>query len=174
MAGTNFQTAAGAWSSSNVLATANQFNFMGTVGNVFELFDVNLVEGSFAVPFVLPDFISELILCQRYFEKSYDYYVRHGTAISNGMVGVGSPTGTGITNFYPAVFFKVKKRTMPTMSMWSGTGVANQFSTVIGGSNSFPTVGVVNVTDNGFILANSGTATAAGVFCHYVADARMV
>ena len=37
-------------------ATANQFNFMGTINNVFELFDVSLTEGTVAPPFQLPDY----------------------------------------------------------------------------------------------------------------------
>ena len=33
---------------------------MGTVGNVFELFDVCLTEGTVAPPFEVPDYASEL------------------------------------------------------------------------------------------------------------------
>ena len=41
---------------------------MGTGGNVFELFDVSLTEGSVAPPFQVPDVVSELALCQRYYQ----------------------------------------------------------------------------------------------------------
>ena len=55
------------WQAGNFFSTTNQFNFMATGGNVFELFDVSLTEGTDAPPFVVPDLISELAACQRYF-----------------------------------------------------------------------------------------------------------
>src|SRR6185436_5646431 len=47
-AGTTFQQAAGSWDINNAVGSSSQFNFMGTVGNIFELFDVSLTEGSVA------------------------------------------------------------------------------------------------------------------------------
>jgi len=67
MCGSSFQFAANTWTAGNLGATANQFNFMGTNGNVFELFDVSLTEGPVAPPFTVPDYASELIACQRYY-----------------------------------------------------------------------------------------------------------
>jgi len=69
MAGSTTQTAANAWTAGQFTATSNQFNFMGTGGNTFELFDVSLTEGSVAPPFVMPDYASELAACKRYFQK---------------------------------------------------------------------------------------------------------
>ena len=68
MCGTTYQQAAGSWGTvSFAIASGNQFNFMGTVNNVFELFDVSLTEGTVAPPFVVPDYASELAACKRYF-----------------------------------------------------------------------------------------------------------
>lgn len=69
MAGTTFQQVAGSWGTVNAIGSANQFNFMGTVNNVFELFDVSFTEGSIAPPFQVPDYASELALCKRYVLK---------------------------------------------------------------------------------------------------------
>ena len=49
--------------------SSNQFNFIGTNGNIFELFDVSLTEGTVAPPFVVPDYPSELAACQRYYYR---------------------------------------------------------------------------------------------------------
>jgi hypothetical protein len=70
MTGATYQTPAGAWVAGQFFATANQFNFMGTAGNVFELFDVGLYEGSLAPAFQVPDYASEMAICQRYFCSS--------------------------------------------------------------------------------------------------------
>jgi hypothetical protein len=70
MAGTTYQMAANTWSANaNGFATSSQFNFMGTNGNVFELFDVSLTEGTVAPPFQVPDYASELAACKRYYQK---------------------------------------------------------------------------------------------------------
>jgi len=66
MCGTTYQGAANTWQAGNLLATSNQFNLCAATGNTFELFDVGLYEG-LAPPFVVPDYASELALCQRYF-----------------------------------------------------------------------------------------------------------
>ena len=69
MAGSSFQKTAGAWGTdgSAIYASSNQFNFMGTLSNVFELFDVQLVEGGACPSFRLPEHDQELRKCQRYF-----------------------------------------------------------------------------------------------------------
>ena len=69
MAGTSNQIAANTWTAGTAVGTASQFNFLGTGGNTFELFDVSLTEGSVAPPFVVPDYASELAACQRYYWK---------------------------------------------------------------------------------------------------------
>lgn len=69
MAGSTFQQAAGSWGTADAIGSSNQFNLMATVGNVFELFDVGLYEGNVAPPFQVPDYPSELALCQRYWQK---------------------------------------------------------------------------------------------------------
>jgi hypothetical protein len=69
-AGVNTLTPAGAYAASPLLITGQtdgtvmsvEFN-AGTLGNV------GLYEGSVALPFVVPDFASELALCQRYWAR---------------------------------------------------------------------------------------------------------
>lgn len=69
VAGSGLHAAANSWVAVNAIASSNQFNFMGTNGNVFELFDVALTEGTVAPPFVMSDYASTLRDSQRYWEK---------------------------------------------------------------------------------------------------------
>jgi hypothetical protein len=69
MAGTTFQQAANSWGTANALGSPNQFTFMGTLSNVFELFDVSLTEGTVAPTYQVPDYTSEILLCKRYYQK---------------------------------------------------------------------------------------------------------
>ena len=85
MTGTTYQQAAGSWGTVNAYGSANQFNFMGQTASPFELFDVSLTEGTVAPPFQLPDYASELALCQRYWQRLLSYllsgYTNAGGAV---------------------------------------------------------------------------------------------
>jgi hypothetical protein len=97
--GSTFQQAAGSWGAANAIGSSNQFNFMGTTGNVFELFDVGLYEGAAAPVFQVPDYVSEFVSCRRYFRMS-------------AAEGAGTPSTT-------TVFFFVKHegmRVAPTVA----------------------------------------------------------
>jgi hypothetical protein len=74
---------AGSWGTVAAVGSASQFNFMSIMGNVFHLYDVSLTEGSVAPPFVVPDYISELAACQRYYRQT-----RTGTGIAYSIYAV--------------------------------------------------------------------------------------
>ena len=111
MCGSTFQLAANTWTAGNLIATSSQFNFMGTINNVFELFDVSLTEGSTAPPFVVPDYASELAACQRYYQK----YV--GVLVSG--------YGAAGANQFDTYLIRPSMRTTPTGSV---TGTAPVYS----------------------------------------------
>lgn len=106
MAGTTYQHAPNTWAniSAAPIASSNQFNFMGAISNVFELFDVSLTEGTAAPAFRVPDYFSELALCQRYFVPLYQ-----------GAMFGGGTVRTGGTSFYGSVTSPVEMRAAPTI-----------------------------------------------------------
>lgn len=114
MCGSTFQTTAGIWTAGNFVGSANQFNLLGTNGNVFELFDVGLYEGAVAPAFQLPEFASELVLCQRYFEAS-------GKGPAVPLCSAYAYNTTVVMGLYP---FKAEKRVAPT---FSAAGVASDY-----------------------------------------------
>lgn len=107
MAGTTYQQTAGSWSTGNVVGSSNQFNFMGTNSNVFELFDVGLYEGEAAPAFQVPHYAQELRKCMRYYETGTEPYSYLGGALT-------------ATAAYDSIKFMVTKRTTPTMSFSAG------------------------------------------------------
>ncbi|WP_028136148.1 hypothetical protein [Bradyrhizobium japonicum] len=104
MGGTTYQGAGSSWQASSLVATSNQFNLFGTVGNVFELFDVGLYEGATAPSFQLPEYASELALCQRYF-----------VPIATNAIFGGGTLRTGGTSGYGVVALPVPMRILPTI-----------------------------------------------------------
>jgi len=87
-AGSNYTTTAGSWGGTLYRAPTGQTSIMGSTSNVFYFTGVQLEVGSVATGFDYRDFGRELILCQRYFEKSFSYSVP---------VGSGS---TGVQTFF--------------------------------------------------------------------------
>lgn len=117
MAGSSFVQSPNAWSAAaSVFATSNQFNLMATVGNVFELFDVGLYEGSAAPGFQLPDYQAELRRCQRYyFQTAANEYLPMSGTLLNGAT-------SGKFSSMPA---PVTMRTDPAVSLGASAVVTN-------------------------------------------------
>lgn len=108
MGGSSFFGTVGSWAAASAPISTNQFNLLGTLSNIFELFDVSLSEGIAAPPFIVPDFATELVKCQREYEKSTFNYQSVSGATLNRAFQVNTP-------------FKVSKRAVPTMSLSSTT-----------------------------------------------------
>lgn len=165
--GTTYQTSANTWQSGNYLATSNQVNFLGTISNTFILTSVQLELGAIATPFEYRSFQEELSLCQRYYEKSYDYTTFAGAVASAGQVigmrGNGAGTGTA--------FYKVTKRTALTPVVYSpATGASGNVRNANTGTDQAATI-----NGNGMqsFTAYSASASISDIyFFNWVADAE--
>jgi hypothetical protein len=146
MCGTTKQGVANAWTATgNPIATANQFNFMGTVNNVFELFDVGLYEGNVAPPFMVPDYASELALCKRYWQKL------GGSAAAEVYLSSYTTAGTGAAQ---TLGYPVEMRAIPTALIVGSWTLFNA---------SAPTLNGVGSKSLGFNIV----ATATGALSAY-------
>jgi len=69
------------------------------------------------------DFGRELEICQRFFEKSYNYSVAPGSSSAYGVLTVN---GVNIDGTYiPGFLYRTRKRAIPTVTIYSSTGVLN-------------------------------------------------
>ena len=107
MAGTTYQQAAGSWGTGDVVGSPNQFNFMASTSNTFQLFDVSLTEGSVAPPFMVPDYASELALCKRYWRILYANMGRLRWNVSN--------ISTGATQSFRMIKSEMRHLATPTL-----------------------------------------------------------
>jgi len=96
-AGTDLQATADTWQSGTYIATSNQVNMMDSASNMFHLAQVKLEIGSEATEFSRTGntIQEELVLCQRYFFKTYDQEFRPGYVGENGGSIYGRSSGTG-------------------------------------------------------------------------------
>ena len=161
--GANYQHAPNAWLSGDSQGSPNQFNFMGTVNNVFELFDFGMYEGNVAPPFMVPDYESEWVACRRYYNKIVN---PAATAQGNGSTVLS----------YVNIPFPVPMRVTPTVSLVGNISFGNATSAppaisvnaaIWGGSDNI----VVNLNSNG--TAPNGTYSTSGSAGAFVLNARL-
>ena len=137
--GSNFATA-GSWVSGNKYdGVSGQTNFFATTGNIIHITGVQLEKGLVATTFEVRPYATELALCQRYYQKTYNM----GTAPGTSVAGVGAIVVTASSStIVPGVQFRATMRAAPTIVMY------NPYST---------TSGVIGIYSNGF---DTGAATA--------------
>ena len=117
----------------------------GTAGanDFFEITGVQLEEGSVATPFERRPFGLELQLCQRYYEKSFDLDIAPGPAGTSANHTKGRQItvtyGDGGGNHNVSTFYKVVKRSNPTVKIWNnlGSGGAQVFQGSYTGGASY-------------------------------------
>jgi hypothetical protein len=141
MAGATYQTAGvNAWTGgTNLFAGTTQFNFMGTNGNVFELFDVGMYQ-NVAPSFQAAEYTTDLLACMRYYRKTTGEPATEPTLYGYGDVGAS----VGICICYP-----VPMRVAPSANIsgtWATNGTAVQ-PTIAGSNNASYSIFVTsNVT----------------------------
>ena len=107
-------------------------------GATFELTGVQLEVGPQATPFEHLSFGEDLILCQRYFYKTYNYNDAPGTADFTGTIHGRNYDGASARSDNPInVIFPTRMRADPTITWYAGDGQSNRYSTGAGayGSN---------------------------------------
>ena len=70
--GSTYSGTAGAWAGSNLISATGAVSVLGTLNATWYITGVQLESGSTATDFERRPFATELSLCQRYYEKSFD------------------------------------------------------------------------------------------------------
>jgi hypothetical protein len=175
-------TSNNAWSTvgSNYFGVTGTTKLASTAGATFYITGVQLEKGSTATQFEFRSFATELALCMRYFERSYDYGENtYSGEIMKGIASFGSPhiNAGASTNQMVAYMklFLVPKRTQPTMTGYSLTnGVAGKWRRYYTGVSPADDQ---NVTFNNISTTGAEVNVASGGNCnvvlgHWVANAE--
>jgi hypothetical protein len=123
---------------------------LGQQSGTFDIAQVQVEAGSVATPLEVRPIGTELALCQRYFQKTYDLNTVAGTDLTSNPRGfVQGPINTSGSQAYAPLVYNlpVRMRAAPTLSYWDYAGNSQRFST-------FPTTSISR-TDNVNILNSS-------------------
>ena len=104
----------------------------------FEITGLQLEVGAQATAFEHRSFGEELLLCQRYFCKSYDIGTAPATATFVGAIhGRNYDASSGRSANPIFVYFVSRMRAQPTMTFYAGDGQSNKYSTgsTVGGTD---------------------------------------
>lgn len=147
MFGGTVTTSLNTWIVGNATNISNTANPFDTVGGNFAITGVQLEAGSVATPFEHRLFGQEMLLCQRYYEKSYDYDEYAG-AISNAGVHQ-SVASNSYSLSCGSVRFVTQKRTRPSVTFYSpqdgAAGVMGEYNS----ANAFIANRAVALATNG-------------------------
>jgi hypothetical protein len=126
---------AGSWYNGTALGATGQTNVLGTNGATFYVTGVQVEKSSTASSFEFRSYGTELALCQRYYEKSYDITTTPGSTPSNNE-GVWLFRGSGVdSRDYVSFQYKQSKRASPTVTIYSVTGASGFFRSAEGSTN---------------------------------------
>ena len=133
----------------------------------FQLAQVQVEKGSVATDFEVRPIGEELSLCQRYFEVTYDTAPStwSGDHYYDGVMQV-----YGSSNYIPGQRFSVKKRTSPTVTIYTKTGTSGQI-TYNGTSTASVSSTIVN--SHHINRLSIGGTSSTNAFLIYEADAEL-
>lgn len=170
--GSTYSGTAGAWSATpSLYSVTGAVNVMGTLNATWYVTGVQLEVGSVATPFERRDYGRELIMCQRYYFKTYNQSVVPNTSTPTGCIGgiAYSTSAISITTRWP-----VGMRATPTGTVISQTGT-NGSVTAPGGANVGSGFICDQLGDSGMLAVISGSGLTSGSFyyCHLTASAEL-
>ena len=175
--GSSKQIAPGSWQAVDANAATGCTSIVGTSGATLYLTGMQVEVGTQATPFDWRPFTTELQLCQRYYQKSYDIGTVPGTASFNGMIGF-TVYGSGSCLYY--VPYRVSMRPSGSVTFWDAAGNVSKISNFNANAwaNNTGTNAVTNVGENSWGLnygvggANPWT-TGQPALIHYAASAEL-
>lgn len=166
---------AGVWSSSPNFGCGSPVNGIASNGNIFAITGVQLEAGTTATAFEQRLYGTELALCQRYYEKSYDQAVVPGSANRVFVLGPYSQGSSTTSELGNGMSFKVEKRAAPSITLYDGAGASGKCSRLAAGVswNDGSTVAVDSTSTSSVRVYSSSGASAQVALCHFTASAEL-
>jgi hypothetical protein len=142
---------------------------LGHQSGTFDIAQVQVEAGPVATPFERRPIGTELALCQRYYEKTFNVDTAPANNLGNGIGEVfftGPFDGGGFSpNLYAHYLWKTTKRATPIVTFFNcRANVADTFTSYAGAinANTTPVVEFINTNGIGFVIQRANATLAAG------------
>jgi len=172
--GSNYKGTANTWANADYRggATGTQ-SICATSGATWQITGVQLEKGSTATSFDYRPIGTELALCQRYFEKSYDQGTAPATNTTTGTFNFsGASEGNG--NVIVPIQYSTK-RTAPTLTGYLAAGTSGSWNYERSGSSTTGSITFDRTSDreSRAYIAVGSNFVAAYVYGHWIASAEL-
>ena len=169
--GSTLSGTAGSWSGSDFRSATGATSVVSTNGATFYITGVQLEVGSTATAFDYRDFGREFQMCQRYYQRCWDYGTATGTVVAGPVGGTWQYNqysfflGTGNYGINCATPFPTVMRATPTITIYSAAnGTAGSVTPWNGSDYSITSnSGFVNSSTTRITGANYNNGTTAGL-----------
>lgn len=172
--GSTFHTTAGAWQTGNFFGTASNINGVDTGATNFWITAFQVEPGSVATEFEMPDILTEVEQCKRYYWKTFPYAT--APAQNAGVSGVFEyrATSSGAVQWTTMIPFPVPMRALPGNVTYNPSA-ANALwrNQTLGADSGTPSISVM---EWGFMLRNpqvAGDVAANILRLHAAFDAEL-
>ena len=174
--GSTYSGTAGAWTATGYNSSTGATSVVGTNGATFYITGVQLEKGSTATSFDYRPYGTELALCQRYYEKSYNIDVVPATNTLIGWFVVPPYTPSNDLSVLPCIF-QVTKRTAPSISLYTSSGTIDRVDIVNTSVTTSVTTTARSIGTRGFgswlAAGTTGTPSSNLTGYHFVASAEL-
>ena len=146
-----------------------------TAGLTWTIGNVQLEKSSVATSFDTRSYGTVMVLCQRYFEKSYDTATAVGTATNTGLVQARNAGGSQLGSGYLQVSFAAEKRTTPSITRYSpNTGASgNVYLTNPAGDGNYTPIAYISTRNFSYGTTSNILNADAFVQMQWAASAEL-
>jgi hypothetical protein len=160
---------AGNYSASGVTGSVVGGTNLSIEFNIGTLSNVQFNIGSVILPFQPRSFSEEFLMCQRYYEKSYEYGIAASTA-STGLTAISFTSASTAPLF--TIPFKYNKRVKPTVTLYSPfSGLSGKGRDSTAAADISATVN--NLSESQFTVIYGTTTVGNNISQHFSADAEL-
>jgi hypothetical protein len=171
-AGATVSSTAGSWGTTFYRSATGAVSVVGTNGATFYITGVQLEKGSTATSFDYRPYGTELALCQRYYEKSYDIATTPGTSTDTGALLVICPGN--INRVFGSIQLRVSKRGSPTYTIYSTTGASGNVRDITAAADKAVSLATTAGENGVGIVSTAGiSAVTNTVAFQYTASAEL-
>ena len=169
--GSTYSGTAGAWAGASYTSATGAVSVVGTSGATFYITGVQLEKGSTATSFDYRSIGTELALCQRYFERSYNIGAATGS-FTNGFIGFNTPINSA-SDVPSNILYKVTKRDTPTIVIYNAVSGASGAAYRTSDAASISVTGINYVGTNGVGQFTLASASINNYLIHYTASSEL-